>query len=113
MSITHADVMLSCADWRGQVVQRNSKGCPAPSRAAALAPALAAARAWLGNGRSNAPTDGGPRPVVPISGGVRRDIVSGVHLDVCTTTGTAGLARFEATLLIGFEATLVFQSRSQ
>ena len=38
---------------------------------------------------------------------MRRDIVSGVHLDVCTTTGTAGLARFEATLLIGFEATLI------
>jgi len=46
--------------------------------------------AWPGNGRSNAPTDGGPRPVVPISGGVRRDIVSGVHPDVCTTTGIAG-----------------------
>ena len=38
---------------------------------------------------------------------MRRDIVSGVHLDVCTTTGTAGLARFEATLLTGFEATLI------
>ena len=26
MSITHADVMLSCADWRGQVVQRKQQG---------------------------------------------------------------------------------------
>ena len=26
LSITHADVMLSCADWRGQVVQRKQQG---------------------------------------------------------------------------------------
>ena len=39
LSIMHAVVMLTCADWQGQVVQRKQQELFNPSRAAALAPA--------------------------------------------------------------------------
>ena len=38
---------------------------------------LAAAWAWPGNGRSNAPTDGGPRSIITRAACLRRDIVRG------------------------------------
>ena len=107
LSITHADVMLSCADWRGQVVQRKQQGLSS-SIAGRCAGSCARCSTGLARQRAVECTHGrGTAPCCPdigwcAAGYRQRGSSRRVH-----DHGIAGPPRFEATLLIGFEATLI------